>query len=359
MLAGRVPELEAAERRLEQLDAGHTPSRDLLFYGPRGNGKTTLLSEIRRRARDRQMRAESLPVDALTNRGRLIRQLQERAGILQARVTGIQVAGVGATAERVGPTREVDALLSEWIQAAPEPLVILLDEVHAIAPSEARPFFDAVQTAKENAPPFLVVAAGTPGAPRRLRQAGTYNERGFERIRVGRLERQDSVTALAEPARAAGRAMHGEAVRLLAEASQDYPYFIQLLGSAAWRAAATSDAARISLRSAQAGVAASRTTIQDFYEERYDEAWEQRIAGALPRLAHLFARNGGRVEDSCLVSLLEELADQESVPLDVVSLRNAVRDLGIIWQTSAAVWEMGIPSFADYILRREAGRSRP
>ena len=353
VLAGRTLELAAAERRLDALEAGQAPSQDLLFYGPRGNGKTTLLIEIRKRARDRRMRAETLPVDALTSRRRLVRHLQERAGLHQDQVTGIQVAGLGATADRATPSEDVEALLFAWVRAAAEPLVILLDEVHAIAPEEARPFFDAVQAAKEDSPPFLLVAAGTPGAPRALREAGTYNERGFERIRVGRLERRDTVTALVEPARVSGLVMAEDAVSLLAGESQDYPYFIQLLGSAAWRAAARSDTDGIGREAAERGVAACRPTLADFYEERYDEAWERRIATALAPLAELFTRREGQVEDAHVVSLLESLADRESIPFDVISLRNALRELGIIWQTSAGIWEMGIPSFADYVLRRD------
>lgn len=53
LLAGRESELEAAERLLADLGRGVSPSQDLFFYGPRGNGKTTLLLELERRARER------------------------------------------------------------------------------------------------------------------------------------------------------------------------------------------------------------------------------------------------------------------------------------------------------------------
>ena len=50
----------------------------------------------------------------------------------------------------------------------------------------------------------------------------------------------------------------------------------------------------------------------DFYEERYDEAWERRIATVLAPLANLFAGRQGRVENARVVSLLASLADPES-----------------------------------------------
>ena len=122
-----------------------------------------------------------------------------------------------------------------------------------IAPEAARAFFDAVQNAKASAAPFLLVAAGTPDAPRKLRQAGTYNERGFERVRVGRLSRAATITALAEPARRCGRPMSESAAAQLAEESQDYPYFIQLLGRAAWQSAVDAGDPGIGIEAAKRG----------------------------------------------------------------------------------------------------------
>ena len=226
VLAGREALLDAAAERLDLLAAGRMPSQDLLFCGPRGNGKTTLLIEIERRARKRGLRAEALPVDALTAEEKLVSHLQARAGFLRDHTDG-------ATAALAAPTGDITRLLAAWIRAGDPPLVILMDEIHALAPEAARPFFDAVQSAKREPQPFLVVAAGTPDAPRRVREAATYNERGFRQLRVGRLARQETIAALAEPAQESGRPLSGEAAALLAEESQDYPYFIQLLGRAA------------------------------------------------------------------------------------------------------------------------------
>ena len=215
------------------------PAQDLLLYGPRGNGKTTLLLELERRARERGFRVETLPVTALTEKGTLVRLLQERAGALEMQITSVQTAGTGGTAVPRPPTEDLDALLSQWVggDISLSPLVIVLDEVQALVPERARWFFEAVQRAKSKPAPFLVLAAGTPDAPRRLRQAGTFNERDFRRCRIGRLDRAATMAAVSEPARAAGRPIAEAAAALVAEESQDYPYFVQLLGSAAWEAA--------------------------------------------------------------------------------------------------------------------------
>lgn len=351
VMAGRVAEMACVERRLAELVRRRPCSEDILFYGPRGNGKTTLLLETERRARQLGLRAEYLPVDALTDPERLVGALQKRAGAVEGGVTGVQIAGFGATAERAAPSREVSELLGSWVAADPSPLVLLLDEIHALEPVAARPFFDAVQRAKGDRTPFLLVAAGTPDAPRRLRGAGTFNERGFERLRVGRLRRSDTSRALAEPAARSGRPMTSEAQRLLARESQDYPWFIQLLGSAAWDAAA--DEAEIGSDAARRGREAVRPRVADFYQERFDEAWEAGIAEALPSLCRLFQEHAGGVPDPLFRRLVEVQAASDAVAVGRVELRNRLLDLGVVWQAAPGVWEMGIPSFASFVLARE------
>ena len=352
LIAGRERELEMAEERLVSLAGGAAPPDDLLFYGPRGNGKTTLRLEVERRARDRNLRVERFPVAALTDSSRLVRHLQERAGVLGAQVTSVQVAGSGVTGTPQAPIEDIDRLFALWVGAhGARPTVITLDEVQALDPDTARPFFEAIQEAKLDAAPFLVVAAGTPDAPRRIRQAGTFNERGFKKRRVGRLDRPATLAALREPAQASGRPFTEAAAGFLAEQSQDYPFFIQLLGRAAWKAA-PEDAVEISPQEARQGAADCAEDIEEFYAGRYEEAEFRGVESALKPLAHLFAEHEGRVSHEAFMRLLRQISNQDSIPLEDLDLRKELTELGVVWSSPSGVWEMGIPSFADYLLRR-------
>ena len=352
LLAGREAELAAAERCFVRLSEGRSAPLDLSFYGPRGNGKTALLLEIEHRARKRDFRAETLPVDALTDRAGLVRALQERTGALAGQVTGAQFAGFGASTTPRQPSAEIEKLFAAWLGSeAFRPLVLVVDEAQVLAPEAARSFFAAVQSAKSGPVPFLLVCAGTPDAPRRIRQAGTFNERGFTQCRIGRLDRSATLAALREPARASGRPFTEDAAGFLAEQSQDYPFFIQLLGSAAWEAAAEG-AVEISLRDAHTGAAECADTIEEFYAGRYEEAEFRRVESVLKPLARLFAEHEGRVPHDTFKELLRRVSNDDSIPLDDLDLRQELTDLGVVWSTPSGVWEMGIPSFADYLLRR-------
>ena len=355
LLAGRERELAEAEPLLDRLREGRSPSEDLLFYGPRGNGKTTLLMELKRRSRERGFRVETLPVAALTEKAALIRLLQERSGALDRQFTGVQIAGSGATTTSPSPTEDLETLLLDWIGRGTSlpALVIVLDEAQALVPEVARQFFEAVQLAKSEAPPFLVLAAGTPDAPRRISAAGTFNERGFAEVPVGRLARPDTMAAVSEPARAAGRPIAEEAASLLAEESQDYPYFVQLLGSAAWKAADGEDSGTgISLAAARRGATVFRSRAEQFYARRYREAEARRVEPVLKPLSALVAEHCGSLGDAQLRPLLRRFGADPSIPFDDLSLRDELSDLGVLWEVRPHVWEMGIPSFADYLLRR-------
>ena len=350
LLAGRERELAIAERLLGDLAGGRSSSEDLLFYGPRGNGKTTLLLEVRRRARERGMRAEAL-LDGFTEVGLLVRILRERVGRAPGPVSGSHDAGFAATGTPAGPTEDLRRLLVSWTAADPaRPLVVVLDEIHEMAPEVGRPFFNAVRWAKSRAAPFLVLAAGTPDAPRNLLGAGVSDGGGFRFLPVGRLAPADTVAALTVPTKESGRPMTADAAALLAAESRDYPYFVQLLGRAAWKAAGTDS--RISLRAAQEGAAELREEIEEFFYDRYQEAEEHRIEEALKPLALLFDEHDGHLTEARFEAFLHRFADSDEVPFDAPSLREKLCDLGVVWAERPGVWEMGIPSFADYLLRR-------
>lgn len=344
-----------ADGLLESLARGRVPPRGLLFFGPRGNGKTAVLDRVAERALRLGMRAESLSAAAFRNPDALRLELQENAGLIGARLKGATAAGFGISAEPSPPTRNAAKLLAAWIGQTRTPLVVLLDEAQSIEPDAGRIFFEAVQEATRHSLPFLLLAAGTPDAPRRLRSAGTFTERALQRVPVGRLTRADTLLAFSEPASEAGLPMRRETALFLAGESQDYPYFVQLLGSAAWDAVDEADD-EIGLDAAERGAASVRPQIERFYTERFDEARERAVHRTLAPLAVLVSERGGQITDAELDGFLEGASREHGES----ELLHALTDLGVLWKTRPAHWEMGIPTFATFVLEHhvhDAGAS--
>ncbi len=355
-LAGRDTELRVANRLINDLDGGRPPPQDLLFFGPRGNGKTVLLARIAAIAREHGMRVEDFPLSEMEDRPGLVRLMRQCAGRSGARVTGASLGPFGVTSEPGPREEDIRKLFFAWIGREAAPLVILADEFHAVHPAVGTSFLNAAQAAKRDELPFLLVAAGTPDAPSRLREMGTHNERGFEQLRIGRLDRAATVAALAEPAEDSGRPLTEGVVHLVAEETQDYPYFIQLLGSAAWDAAERQGVASISEREARQGIAAAQEKIARFYGGRYMEAVKHRVDAALGPVVALVTGNGGHVGYEALRSVLHKVAAESPDGPDRIALLEKLSDLGVIWETADDRWELGIPSFGRYVLKRQAPR---
>ena len=353
VLAGRDSELALAHSLLDRLERGRTPSRGLLFFGPRGNGKTAILDRIAEGAHNRGMRAESLSPAAFRNSGSLERELQENAGVAGTRLRGATAAGFGVSTEPGPPTRNAARLLAAWIGER-SPLVLLLDEAHTIGRDAGRTFFDAVQEATRRSLPFLLLVAGTPDTPRRLRRAGTFTERALRRVPVGRLARAETLRAFGEPAADAGLPLRGGAAAFLARESQDYPYFIQLLGSAAWNAAVQATGDEIGFESAQEGAASARLEIEGFYDERFEEARDRAVHRVLAPLATLVSERRGRISGAELDGFLARTSGAHGR----AELLRSLTDLGVLWKTSPVTWEMGIPSFAQFLIKHHGNDPR-
>ena len=355
VLAGRDTELALADEMLDSLQRGRRPSRGLLLFGPRGNGKTVLLDRIAEHARGRGMRAVDLPASAFRSPEVLTQELQENAGLTGARLRGAHAAGFGVSTEPELPTRNAARLLASWVGEGHAPLVILLDEAHTVEPDAGRIFFEAVQEATKRSLLLLLLVAGTPDAPRRLRRTGTFTERALRRLPVGRLPRDETIRAFREPTSASGLPLDDDAAAFLAAESQDYPYFIQLLGSAVWRSASVAGASGITKESARKGTAAARPEIERFYAERFAEARDRGIHRALTPLAALASERGGRLGECELDGFLAGAAGATGE----AELLNTLTDLGVLWRSGAAGWEMGIPSFTDHILALTADEPAP
>ena len=130
----------------------------------------------------------------------------------------------------------------------------------------------------------------------------------FEQVPVGRLQRDATIRALEEPGRNSGLPLSRAAVTRLAAESHDYPYFIQLLGGAAWQAAADATADELTEQAAAAGIAAAQDRIRQFYAHRLNEARGRAIEAVLVPLATLVRDHGGRLGELELRPLLAEIA---------------------------------------------------
>ena len=156
---GHRPEVEThLLRMLRKLRKGRAHAKFAILYGPRGNGKTVLLTWLETQAAGESITCASLMPENLQTDGALARALEAAAGhpaivrnILQSLDFTISAGMAGVSAQLGVRDKETDPAR----QIARMTLLITLDEAHRVVPSQLARLMDAVQAAGKTSPVAL------------------------------------------------------------------------------------------------------------------------------------------------------------------------------------------------------------
>jgi len=298
-LAGRSGILEQARVLLGRVFAKR-PEKSLLLTGLRGVGKTVLLNEIERMARDAGYRTilveahEGKHLAALIapHLRRLLFDLDRLAGAGNKARRGIAVlkSFIGAINIKVGEMDigldidpepgsadsgdlEVDlpSLFTAVGEAAEERSVavaLLIDEIQYFSSGELSALIMAMHKMQQRQLPIVLIGAGLPILPGLAGDSKSYAERLFSFPDVSPLPELDAVRALNEPVRNAGESIERDALHEIYRLTQGYPYFLQEWGYQAWNHA---DASPISLKVVQeTSEVVSKRLDENFFRVRFD-----------------------------------------------------------------------------------------
>lgn len=364
-IAGRARELgfidEALLRiRPGKVEGGRVRAVDpaIVLAGPRGVGKTLLLGLAKGRAGGLGIRTVDLSREKFESPGGVGEHLLPPGGIGQ-RLKSVPVefrAGLGeyASAEydpsaggvRHDLGRSLDAALDEG------PLLVMIDEAHTIAPGDLGAFCVAAQERLRDKRPLALVLAGTPGLFGLLMDmAATFMERST-RLEFNLLGPGEAKEALEQGFQKSGRSVTPGVVRSLVEWSDCYPYFVQLAGSATWRAAFGRGVAKVAKADARAGLAVADDFRRLFHRERYEELRKFDLLEEAALATGIGgAANGGIKEPE----LLEGLASAGGgVGVEQArQVRDSLLRLGFFFKDGLLL-RPGIPSLFEYVRRGHA-----
>ena len=280
------------------------------LYGPRGNGKTVLLRDLRKRAHKAAIRTLTLTPETMRSYADLITEivshLHENKHIVtciknnlpdvegQVKITG--VVDIGGDIKRPAST-SIEMSLTRQFVATKQPLLTRLDEAHKeeVRPSVLGALMDAVQITGENVPIALALA-GTPGLEDQLRAMGSsYWSRGHQ-LPVGRLDPMEAIKAVTEPLQKnAGFVTDTEAVECLVEEANCYPYFLQLYGRAAFDAVQAGGQGHFGMAECKRAVIKAVRDRREYHEERRQEFLIEDAIPLARTVAQAFIRHGRRM----------------------------------------------------------------
>jgi hypothetical protein len=372
-LAGRDTELERVRQYLAPVIAyGEMAGPQLVFHGPRGVGKTSLLRAAEASAR------ESGFVTAWTSCVRkqpfladlagVVSRALDRAGVdtatprWRARVEKVGVE-VGLSGPRVsaelgreepgevvpGSVTAVEDLLHEAARAVRDRggagLLVLVDELHAAARLDLAILLNAVQNldGERDRNPLAVVCAGLPSVRGVLTRAATFGERSHW-AGLGGLDDRAAAEVLTHLAGSQDVSWEPEAVAVCVAQAQGYPYFLQVLGSATWNAARPEAGSTLTLADARAGISAAEEQVRSMYAARWQAATplEKVFLAAMADLG-----GDGPVARGDIAAAMGRPTSS------IGMLRNQLLDKAIIEESSRGELRFTLPGFADYVLSEE------
>ena len=371
-LAGRHAEVEDFRILLQRLSRGYT-EQSLVVTGLRGVGKTVLLGEYQRIADEEGWVAVDAEVSKHTPFGPQMANLARRA-LLQVSpkarwgdraraaaavltsfsltvrpdgtlTTGLDVeaqAGRADTGNLNDDLADVFEAIGHAASEASRGVAFLFDEIQFLSKLELEALIGAVHRTVQRQLPVTFAGAGLPQLPGLAGEAKSYAERLFKFPTIGKLDRDAATDALVEPARAEGVDYAADAVHLVLDYTEGFPYFIQEFGRAVWNIAEGPTITALDAESARALVEAELD--ESFFRSRI-----QRCTAEEQRYLRAMAELGPDAQKAADVAEVLGRASEQVAPL-----RARLIAKGLLYTPRFGFAEFTVPQF-DRFMRRHVG----
>ena len=367
-LAGRDEIVQNATIALERVGTGRH-ARSQMLLGLRGVGKTVLLNRIEQLAAERgfltivleapeDKQLAELLVPPL--RSRLValsrveqaKDIAKRAlGVLRAFASAfkVKVGDIEFGVERASGTADSGSLehdLPELLAAvataaksAGTGVAILVDEVQYLSAGDLGAVIVSLHRGDQKGLPLTFFGAGLPQIAALAGDAKSYAERLFEYPEVGKLSDEAARSAIRAPVQREGVEITEEALKIIVEETEGYPYFLQEWGSQAWNAATTSPITAADAR--RATTEALNRLDQGFFRVRLDRLTprERDYVRAMAELGRGPHRSG-------------EIANLLGIQVTTAGpLRNGLIKKGMIYSQQHGETAFTVPMFDEFMRR--------
>lgn len=315
-LAGRDALIESASIALDRIRSGLS-SKSMLLVGLRGVGKTVLLNHISEDARSRGF--TTLLLEAPENQslsGLLIpplhaalvrlsrraatsqavrRALSALAGLVSAIKVGNQDFNVSldvrpepGLADSGSIEADLTALFESVGEAAREQdtaLALFIDELQHVKAPDLAALITALHRTAQRKLPVALLGAGLPQLVARTAAARSYAERLFNFPEIGPLSPEAARLAVEAPANRLGVRFEAEALEVILQQTECYPYFLQEWGKHCWDSAEAPTVTSMDVETATA--TANAELDAGFFRARFD-----RLTPAEKRYLRAMAERG-------------------------------------------------------------------
>lgn len=374
-LAGRDAVREKMSICIQRVRLGKA-DKSIMLVGLRGVGKTVLLDQMMRDAeaegvvaiRIEAPEGRSLPAALLPqlrlgllrlsrlekSKDYAVRGLRALAGFVgKLKVTfndievGLDYEAEPGLADNGDLEGDLTALLEQVgkaAQSAETVVAIYIDELQYVPESQMAALISALHRCAQQKLPLIVVGAGLPQLRGRMGEAKSYAERLFAFPPIGPLGDEDATDAIVKPAASENVEVDEDAVKLIVQYTQGYPYFLQEWGKHAWDVAEKSPITKADVEKASTEAIAALD--ESFFRVRFDRLTptEKRYLRAMAELGQGPHRSG---------DIAAELGRESS---SLGPVRSSLIAKGMIWSPTHGDTAFTVPLFDDFMKRIMPGR---
>ncbi len=223
-------------------------------------------------------------------------------------------------------------------------LVVFIDELQYVAEVELASLITALHRVAQRQLPVVLVGAGLPQLRGRMGKAKSYAERLFDFPEVGPLTSAAAKIAIAKPASAEDVSIDDDALELILQETQRYPYFLQEWGKHAWD---TADESPITREDVERGSKAAIAALDEsFFRVRFDRLTpaEKKYLRAMAELGPGPHRSG-------------DIADELKRKVTALGpTRNNLIAKGMVWSPNHGDTAFTVPLFDEFMCRIMPGQ---
>lgn len=355
-VAGRKDALRLIDQALDMIAVplvkeklSRTAMSPITIIGPRGVGKTTLLNCAEDGADERAMQVVRCPHLGGEDKEAAFRGFVAR--MLGAYKTSHAISGElglpsvakARYSTHIERRETYVSVLKEMLKE--KPVLLLLDEaMHYDADLLGMVLQEGQQLIAARRPLAMIIA-GTPSLGARLRQANATFLNRFQRLRLNLLTAQETCEALEDPLRQCGVKVSDEAIKLLVSWTDYYPYFIQLVGAAAWNA--KGDSSEIDLEVAKKAQEAMQESREEYYYEIYEDIREVDLLHPASQVIAMVEAAAEPLAPENAIAQLEKNSPGITRK-EANEIFSKLLDLGLVWFERKAGVMPAIPSFFTF-----------
>jgi hypothetical protein len=369
-LVGRDPILEDARVLMTRIKRKR-PEKSMLLTGLRGVGKTVLLNEMERMAREEGY--QTIFIEAHENKAlgpliaphlwkllfeldraaRLGNKVKRGLSVLRSFISALKITindvtiGLDIDPERGTADSgdlEIDlpnlfVAIAEAAEERQSAVAILIDEIQYFNQKELGALIMAMHKIQQRQLPLILLGAGLPILPGLAGDSKSYAERLFSFPNIGALSEIDAARALQEPAQEEGVIFEASSLTEIFRLTKGYPYFLQEWGYQTWNHAEESP---ITLQTVQNATDLVIKRLDDnFFRVRFDRL----IPSEKNFLREMTRLGAGPYKTGDIAELLK---------IKVTSLASVRANLikkGMIYSPAYGELAFTVPLFDEFMIR--------